>query len=189
MSGPGTPSQTVGPFFSIGFAWLERADLSPGASSEAKVSIHGRVLDGDGNPVPDAVLEIWQADAHGRYAHQEDASEPIQASAFFGFGRVPVNDRGEFFFTTIKPGAVQAPDGSRRAPHLVLSVFMRGLLKRLITRIYFPGDPANATDDVLSLVPAARRDTLIARAEAEPAKTLMWDVHLQGDHETVFFDY
>ena len=189
MSGRSTPSQTVGPFFSIGFAWLERADLTQGASTEAKFSIHGRVLDGDEKPVPDAVLEIWQADADGRYAHEEDASERMAAGKFCGFGRVPVNDGGEFYFTTVKPGRVEGRYGTRQAPHLVVSVFMRGLLKRLITRIYFPGDPANDTDSVLSLVPAARRGTLIARAESEPGKTLVWDVHLQGDHETVFFDY
>ncbi|MGB7727158.1 MAG: protocatechuate 3,4-dioxygenase subunit alpha [Candidatus Acidiferrum sp.] len=188
MSGRSTPSQTVGPFFSIGFAWLERADLTEGASGEAKVTICGRVLDGDEKPVPDALLEIWQADADGRYADEEDARERMAAGKFFGFGRVPVNDRGEFFFTTIKPGSVEGRDGTRQAPHLVVSVFMRGLLKRLITRIYFPGDPANDTDDVLSLVPAARRGTLIVHAGSEPGKTLVWDVHLQGDNETVFFD-
>ncbi len=188
MSGRSTPSQTVGPFFSIGFAWLERADLTEGASGEPKVSIHGRVLDGDEKPVPDAVLEIWQADADGRYAHEEDARERMAAGKFFGFGRVPVNDRGEFFFTTIKPGGVRGRDGTHQAPHLLVAVFMRGLLKGLITRIYFPDDPANGTDDVLSLVPVGRRGTLIARAESEPGKTLVWDVHLQGDDETVFFD-
>jgi protocatechuate 3,4-dioxygenase, alpha subunit len=188
MSGPSTPSQTVGPFFSIGFAWLERADLTEGAAGEPKVSIRGRVLDGDEKPVPDAVLEIWQADADGRYAQEEDAGERMAAGKFFGFGRVPVNDRGEFFFTTIKPGGIAGRDGTRQAPHLVVSVFMRGLLKRLISRIYFPGDPANDADDVLSLLPADRRSTLIARAESEPGKTLVWNVQLQGDHETVFFD-
>jgi protocatechuate 3,4-dioxygenase, alpha subunit len=188
MSGRSTPSQTVGPFFSIGFAWLERADLTEGASCQGRVSICGRVLDGDEKPVPDAVLEIWQADADGRYAHGEDASKPMAAGKFFGFGRVPVNDRGEFFFTTIKPGGVDGRDGTCQAPHLVVSVFMRGLLKRLITRIYFPSDPANDTDGVLSLVAAARRGTLIARSGSEPGKTLVWDVHLQGDNETVFFD-
>lgn len=188
MSGRSTPSQTVGPFFSIGFAWLERADLTEGAAGEPKVSIRGRVLDGDEKPVPDAVLEIWQADADGRYAQEQDASERMAAGKFFGFGRVPVNDRGEFFFTTIKPGGIAGRDGTRQAPHLVVSVFMRGLLKRLISRIYFPGDPANDADDVLSLVPADRRSTLIARAESEPGKTLVWNVQLQGDHETVFFD-
>ncbi len=188
MSGRSTPSQTVGPFFSIGFTWLERADLTEGASGGAQVSIRGRVLDGEEKPVPDAVLEIWQADADGRYAHDKDATEGVAAGNFFGFGRVPVNDRGEFFFTTIKPGGVRGRDRTTHAPHLLVSVFMRGLLKRLVTRIYFPGDPANDTDDVLSLVPAARRGTLIARSDSESGKTLVWDVHLQGDDETVFFD-
>jgi protocatechuate 3,4-dioxygenase, alpha subunit len=188
MSGRSTPSQTVGPFFCIGFAWLERTDLTEGAPDETRVSIRGRVLDGDGKPVPDAVLEIWQADADGRYAHEEDASDRMAVGKFVGFGRVPVNDQGEFCFTTIKPGGVEGLNGAGQAPHLVVSVFMRGLLKRLITRIYFPSEPGNETDNVLSLVPQARRGTLIARSENEQGKHLVWDVHLQGDDETVFFD-
>jgi protocatechuate 3,4-dioxygenase alpha subunit len=189
MSGRSTPSQTVGPFFSIGFAWLERRDLAEGAKDGMRFTVRGRVLDGDDLPVPDAMLEIWQADAHGRYAHPEDADNPLAANTFFGFGRVSVNDQGEFRFATIKPGSVRGPDGKQQAPHLLISVFMRGLLRRLVTRIYFPGEPANGTDAVLSLVPAPRRETLIAqRSSAEP-ETLLWDVHLQGDQETVFFDY
>jgi protocatechuate 3,4-dioxygenase, alpha subunit len=188
MNGRTTPWQTVGPFFSIGFAWLERTDLTEGASAEARIRIRGRVLDGDGKPVPDVVLEIWQADADGRYAHGEDASERMGAREFFGFGRIPVNDQGEFCFTTIKPGTVADPGGTRQAPYLVVSVLMRGLLKRLITRIYFQGDIGNDGDRVLSLVPGVRRSTLIARAEGEQAKNFVWDIHLQGPDETVFFD-
>jgi len=189
MDGRTTPSQTVGPYFSIGFSWLERSDLTEGATGGARVSVRGRVLDGDGQPVPDAVLEIWQADAEGRYAHPEDGDDPAAGQEFFGFGRVSVNEQGEFHFTTIKPGRFVGPNGELQAPHLEVSVFMRGLLRRLVTRIYFPGEPANERDEVLGLVPAERRDTLVAqRSEAEP-EMLVWDVHLQGDQETVFFDY
>ena len=188
MSGRTTPSQTVGPFYSIGFSWLERTDLTKGAAEGMKVTLRGRVLDGDGQPVPDAVLEIWQADAQGRYAHPEDACELI-GNPFFGFGRVPVDDAGEFCFKTIKPGSVSGADGVKQAPHLEVSLFMRGLLRRLITRIYFPEEPGNDSDEVLAQVPIARRPTLIARPDAKDGNTLLWDVHLQGDQETVFFDY
>jgi protocatechuate 3,4-dioxygenase, alpha subunit len=183
-----TPSQTVGPFFSIGFSWLDRTDLTEGTQRDQAVTIHGRVLDGDGQPVPDAVLEIWQADGGGRYTLAEDAGDMVASQRFWGFGRVPVNDAGEFCFRTIKPGSVPGADGTRQAPHLAVSVLMRGLLKRLVTRIYFPEDAGNATDPVLSRVPASRRSTLIARAEGPQGKTLVWDVHLQGAEETVFFD-
>ncbi|HTZ46006.1 MAG TPA: protocatechuate 3,4-dioxygenase subunit alpha [Verrucomicrobiae bacterium] len=188
MSGRTTPSQTVGPFFSIGFTWLNRVDLTEGAAPENTITIRGRVLDGDGQPVPDAVLEIWQANSNGKYAHPEDAAELVGSEAFWGFGRVPVNDMGEFCFQTIKPGLLAGPTGTRQAPHLAVSVFMRGLLKRLVTRIYFAGDSGNGLDPVLAQVPESRRQTLIARAKDSQGKILVWDVHLQGAEETVFFD-
>ncbi|MGB7437182.1 MAG: protocatechuate 3,4-dioxygenase subunit alpha [Candidatus Acidiferrum sp.] len=189
MSGRGTPSQTVGPYFSIGFAWLERRDLTGPSGVERRITIRGRVIDGAGEPVPDSVLEIWQADADGRYAHPEDAAERMTANHFFGFGRVPVNHDGKFEFITIKPGQVSGGDGKPQAPHLVVSVFMRGLLRRLVTRIYFPGEPSNESDAVLARVPPERRGTLIARRESSSdTEILLWDVHLQGKDETVFFD-
>jgi protocatechuate 3,4-dioxygenase alpha subunit len=188
MNGPSTPSQTVGPFFSIGFSWLERRDLTQGVTGGKRVAIRGRVLDGEGQPVPDAVLEIWQADADGRYAHPEDAGDLVTAKGFLGFGRISTNDQGEFHFTTIKPGSVPGPEGKPQAPHLEVSVFMRGLLRRLVTRVYFPDEAANEADAVLGLVPAERRHTLIARRSADGTETLVWDVHLQGDKETAFFD-
>jgi protocatechuate 3,4-dioxygenase, alpha subunit len=182
-----TPSQTVGPFFSIGLD-PQRADhlASPGISGE-RVTIAGRVLDGDGNPVPDALLEIWRANAHGKYAHPEDLqNEPLENDSA-GYGRVPTNDAGEFRFATVKPGAVPGPEGKMQAPHLVVSIFMRGLLNRLVTRIYFPDEASNADDFVLGLVEPARRSTLISRRTAGQNE-LQWNVILQGSDETVFFD-
>jgi protocatechuate 3,4-dioxygenase alpha subunit len=187
MPGYSTPSQTVGPFFSIGLARLNRTDLTEGNAGE-RVAIQGRVLDGDGQPVPDAVLEIWQADADGRYHHPEHGGQPNGATSFFGFGRIPTDGHGQFSFTTIKPGPVHGTDGKPPAPHLQISVFMRGLLKQLVTRLYFPEEPLNASDPVLQIVPESRRETLIARQAGPKENTLEWNVCLQGESETVFFD-
>ncbi len=188
MSGETTPSQTVGPYFSIGFEWLNRSDLTRGISGGERVTIRGRILDGEGQPVPDACLELWQADAQGKYAQPENGQEKSSHQQFFGFGRIPTNDLGEFSFTTIKPGGIPGLDGRPQAPHIQITVFMRGLLRRLVTRLYFPDDSAHATDHVLNLVPAERRATLIARPLAEKPHTFEWNVRLQGEHETVFFD-
>lgn len=182
-----TPSQTVGPFFSIGLEPLKTENLATPEVSGERVTILGRVLDGDGNPVPDAILEIWQANAHGKYAHPEDSQNKPVESIFSGYGRVPTDDSGEFRFTTVKPGAVPGPDGKVQAPHLAVSVFMRGLLNRLVTRIYFPDESANEQDFVLGLVEPARRASLIAR-QGNKTNELEWNVILQGANETVFFD-
>lgn len=187
MPGHSTPSQTVGPFFSIGLDWMNRANLAEGSAGE-RVAIRGRVLDGDGQPVPDAVLEIWQADAHGRYHHPEHSDARNDAPSFFGFGRIPTDAEGQFSFTAIKPGPVYSPDGKPQAPHLQISVFMRGLLKQLVTRMYFPDEPLNGSDMVLQIVPESRRETLIARKTGPAGSTLEWNVLLQGGNETVFFD-
>ncbi|MEO8156869.1 MAG: protocatechuate 3,4-dioxygenase subunit alpha [Betaproteobacteria bacterium] len=181
-----TASQTVGPFFHIGLEHLFGGDLAPGVPAQEKVVFHGRVLDGDGKPVNDAVLEIWHADRHGKYAHPDDTQDKPVTPGFKGFGRVATDDRGEFRFTTVKPGGLPGPHGMPQAPHLLVAVFMRGLLIHLVTRIYFPDEPANADDPVLQLVPAARRATLIA---SKMADALQWNVILQGDKETVFFEY
>jgi protocatechuate 3,4-dioxygenase, alpha subunit len=187
MPGHSTPSQTVGPFFSIGLGHLNRVDLSEGSTGE-RITIQGRVIDGDGQPVPDAILEIWQADAGGRYPHPEQSTTPNDASPFFGFGRVATDDQGQFSFITVKPGPVHGPDGKPQAPHLQISVFMRGLLKQLVTRLYFPEEPLNPSDPVLQVVPESRRETLIARQASPNQNTLEWNVCLQGGNETVFFD-
>jgi protocatechuate 3,4-dioxygenase alpha subunit len=144
------------------------------------------VLDGDGVGVPDAMLELWQANAHGRYAHPEDTQDRPLDAAFRGFGRVPTDSDGRFRFATVKPGPVPDPTGFAQAPHIVVSLFARGLQRRLVTRLYFPGD-AHETDYVLGLVPPERRPTLVARLGAVPG-VLSWDVVLQGPGETVFLD-
>jgi protocatechuate 3,4-dioxygenase beta subunit len=196
-AGPGlvaTTSQTVGPFYSIGLDALRREDLAPPGTAGTRVEVSGRVLDGEGKPVPDAFLELWQADARGRYAHPadepalhpEDARDEPPDPAFRGHGRVPVDADGRFRFATVKPGPVPGPDGRAQAPHLAVSVFARGLMKRLATRMYFPDEPGNAADLALGLVEPARRATLVA-ASAKGGG-LAWDVVLQGPGETVFFD-
>ena len=170
-----TPSQTVGPFFSIGFAWMDSGNIASAAFPGERISIQGRILDGDGKPVSDGLLEIWQADPGGRFDNP----------AFRGFGRIPTQADGRFTFTTVRPGRIAAPGGRMQAAHLLVTVFARGMLKHAVTRLYFPGDPAHAEDPVLALVDPARRATLIARPSGG---ALEWDVVLQGRDETVFFD-
>jgi protocatechuate 3,4-dioxygenase alpha subunit len=188
MSLQATTSQTVGPYFKIGLQWLNRDNLAGEGVSGERVTIQGRVLDGDGVSVPDAILEIWQANAHGKYAHPEDTQDKPLEPAFKGYGRIPADKQGAFRFATIKPGPVPGPNRKEQAPHLVISVFMRGLLKRLVTRMYFPDDARNASDPILNLVDPARRSTLIAKKAAGGPGTLEWNVVLQGPDETVFFD-
>ncbi|HLN11277.1 MAG TPA: protocatechuate 3,4-dioxygenase subunit alpha [Xanthobacteraceae bacterium] len=190
-----TPSQTVGPFFAFGltptdYDWnvaIGNDLVTPDASGE-RIRITGRVLDGDGAPVVDSMLEIWQADAAGRYAHPTDTRAPPNA-AFKGFGRVGTDQEGRFSFETIKPGAVPGPGGKPQAPHIAVVVFSRGMLTHLFTRIYFADDPTTAVDPILALVPADRRPTLIARRDDRSGQpTYLFDIRLQGDGETVFFD-
>lgn len=176
MSLRATTSQTIGPFLRIGLEWMVIEDLAPTGIAGERVQLAGRVVDADGRPVNDAAVEIWQANSEGEYA-----------SGFRGFGRSLTDEAGNFRFRTIKPGRVPGPQGRLQAPHLVVTIFMRGLLKQLMTRVYFPDDPANAEDPVLALVPAERRATLIAKKKGEGA--LEWNVVLQGSGETVFFDF
>jgi protocatechuate 3,4-dioxygenase, alpha subunit len=183
-----TPSQTVGPFFSIGCDRLNAIDLAEHGVSGERIEITGRVIDGDGNGVPDAMLEIWQANSAGKYAHPEDAQDKAIEGGFQGFGRIPTDSNGAFWFATIKPGTVPGPNGKQQAPHIVVAVFMRGLLRRLVTRIYFPDEAANDQDFVLNFVEPARRGTLIARVVSGEKNRLEWNVVLQGEIETVFFD-
>jgi protocatechuate 3,4-dioxygenase alpha subunit len=147
------------------------------------------VTDGDGAPIPDAVLEVWQADAHGRYAHAEDRQDKPKDAGFTGYGRIGTDKDGVFRFTTVKPGAVPGPGNSLQAPHILVALFMRGLLKHLYTRIYFSDEAAaNATDPVLGLIDdPARRATLIAQ-RADGTAEYRWDIAMQGNKETVFLD-
>ena len=184
---PATTSQTVRPFFSIGLTRLYETNLALAQAAGERVTIAGRVIDGDGIGVPDAMLELWQANVRGKYAHPEDTQDKMIDPHFLGFGRIPTATDGAFRFTTIKPGQAPDPRGKLQAPHIVVSVFMRGLLRRLVTRIYFPDEHGNADDFVLNRVVAERRSTLLARRTAESA-VLHWDVMLQGANETVFFD-
>ncbi len=181
-----TPSQTVGPYFRIGLEWLEQHDLAGPDGAGPRLTIIGRVLDGAGAPVEDAVLELWRAGPDGRYAENvEGAQGAIPA----GFGRVSTDAQGAFSFTTVKPGRVPGPEGTLQAPHLAVNLFMRGLLRHLVTRVYFPDEAeANAADPVLALVEPARRATLVARADPAAPGALRWDLVLQGPQETVFFD-
>jgi protocatechuate 3,4-dioxygenase alpha subunit len=185
MSLQATANQTVGPYFHIGMTWLNCAEIAGAGVPGRRVTIRGRVLDGRGEPVPDALLEIWQADASGRYAPPAVAPQErrlAEQQRFLGFGRIPTDARGSFEFTTIKPGALPA---GGQAPHLAVNVFMRGLLRHLVTRIYFPDDD-HGGDLVLNLVEPSRRATLIARDLG--GGILEWNVALQGPDETVFFD-
>ena len=192
-----TPSQTVGPFFAMRLPWPDGPFVVP-ADTPGAITIVGRLYDGAGNVIPDGLVETWQADPAGRFAHPDDPRGPSAAgyAAFRGFGRCPTAPDGSYRIVTLKPGPLPAPDagpGATEAPHLDVTVFARGLLDRLVTRLYFPEEvAANAADPVLaSISDAARRDTLIARPEpAEPAEpaVLRFDIRLQGDGETVFFD-
>lgn len=184
-----TASQTVGPYLHIGLTGLNCADLTADAPDLAgqRIVIEGRVVDGRGEPVPDGMVEIWQANPAGRYRHPEDTREEPLVAGFTGFGRVPTEADGGFRFVTVKPGAVPDGNGRPQAPHIMVSVFMRGLVKHVATRMYFPDEPAaNGADAVLSLVPADRRATLIAQADG--SHRYRWNIVLQGPGETVFFD-
>lgn len=184
-----TASQTVGPYLHIGLSGLNCADLTASAPELAgqRIVIEGRVTDGNGEPVPDGMVEIWQANPAGRYRHPDDARELPLVPGFTGFGRVPTEADGSFRFVTVKPGTVPGPEGRPQAPHIMVSVFMRGLVKHVATRLYFPDEAAaNAADAVLALVPADRRGTLVASDAGNG--TLRWNIVLQGPDETVFFD-
>jgi protocatechuate 3,4-dioxygenase alpha subunit len=187
MSLYATGNQTVGPYLHIGLNWLVTPNIAKTGVRGERVAIQGRLLDGDGIGVADGMIEIWQANSQGKYAHPDDKQKKPLERSFRGFGRIPTDANGAFRFTTIKPGSVPGPGGKQQAPHLVVAVFMRGLLKHLVTRIYFPDEPANKQDPFLGLVPSSRQPTLIARRKARGL--LEWNVILQGKGETVFFDF
>ena len=187
MSAGLTPSQTVGPFLAIGLPWPDGPFVVP-EDTPGAITITGLVRDGAGDPVTDALVETWQADPDGRFAHPDDP-RGAASPGFRGFGRCPTGSDGSYRIVTLKPGALPSPDGGTEAPHLDVSVFARGLLDRVVTRIYFPDEEqANAADPVLASI-AGRGGvaTLIARPSPDIAR-LRFDIHLQGDRETVFFD-
>ena len=188
MSARQTPSQTVGPFFRPALIEAGAETLVRKETRGNRVAIEGRVIDGDGAPVTDAMLEIWQANAEGRYDHPDDDQEKLLDPAFHGFGRAATDALGTFRFHTIKPGPVPGVDGALQAPHINVSIFARGLLKRLVTRIYFPDEPLNATDRVLNSSPQARRATMVAAWTDSTHRALRFDVILQGANETVFLE-
>ena len=183
-----TPSQTVGPYFSMRLPWPEGPCVVPEGTPGA-LTVFGRLSDGAGDPIPDGLIETWQASPAGRFAHPGDPRGPVPDGdlRFRGFGRCPTGHDGSYKIVTLKPGALPAGDGRTEAPHLNVSVFARGALDRSVTRIYFPDETtANDTDPALQQVPAHRRPTLIA-VPAGPG-LLRFDIRLQGDNETVFFD-
>jgi len=199
-----TPSQTVGPYFAYGLAPHSRCDWKPSANYDSKetvgadlvtpdatgtrIRIEGRVLDGDGKPINDAMLEIWQADAQGRYAHPRDSRARTNA-LFKGFGRSATDKDGGYSFDTIKPGVVAGPDGKPQSPHIVFCIYSRGMLRQIYTRLYFADEAGNDADPILALVPRDRRGTLIAHKEMRgELPVYRFDVRVQGENETVFFD-
>ncbi|MBX7267171.1 protocatechuate 3,4-dioxygenase subunit alpha [Micromonospora sp. Llam7] len=180
-----TPAQTVGPYLHIGLHWPDGPYVVPEGTAGA-FWLRGSIVDGTGAAVVDAMVESWQADPDGRFDHPDDprGARPPAVDGFRGFGRAETDTQGRYALHTVRPGPLPAPEGGTEAPHLTLSVFARGLLHRLVTRVYFPGEPGNAADPVLRTVEPGRRDTLLARSTADG---FQFDIRLQGEHETVFF--
>ena len=177
-----TPSQTVGPYLSIGLPWPDGPYVVP-AGTYGSIRIHGTVRDGVGEPIPDAMIETWQADPDGGFRHPDDPRGEA-AGEFRGFGRCPTDPQGDYEIITLLPGVLPGEGGTTQARHIDVSVFARGLLHRVVTRIYF-ADQDNSGDPVLAAVPADRRATLIAEKTADGYR---FDVRLQGEGETVFFE-
>ena len=184
-----TPSQTAGPFLHIGLTDKRSVTrIAPPGTKGERVHLKCRVVDIDGTPINDAMIEIWQADAEGKYNHPDDPQGTAADANFHGFGRAASDEHGNCEFETIKPGPVQGPGDSVQAPHLNVAVFGRGILLQLHTRIYFAGDPANDRDPVLALVPEDRRGTLLAQPDAAQTGTWNFEFRMRGERETVFFD-
>lgn len=181
-----SPSQTVGPYLHIGLDTEPRHGVMVGPNTPGeRIRVRVRVLDGAGEPLPDALIELWQADASGRFVEVADHSNPDPGEAFRGWGRRPTGKDGWCEFDTIRPGVTTSTDGREQASHINVCLFARGMLRHIFTRIYFAGDPMLAADPVLALVPAPRRETLVAE-QVDGA----WEmtIRLQGKGETVFFD-
>ena len=188
---PLTSSQTVGPFFSPALLREDacRNVLTQLGTAGERIRIEGRVLDGDGLPVPDAMVEIWQANAHGRYNHNADQGPAQLDPAFLGFGRSGTAEDGSYWFETIKPGRVPFYHKQFQAPHICVTVFSRGLLNHLVTRLYFEDEQTNTEDPILQFVPDERRSTLLARREnREGIIVYRFDIVMQGAGATAFFN-
>lgn len=175
-----TASQTIGPFFKYGLEWPGGENLFPDSAEGRRIRLGGIVTDYKGQPVPDALIEFWQADALGKF-------DTARTKASGGFGRVPTDERGRYAINTVFPGQVAGADGRPQAPHILVVLFARGLLAQVVTRVYFEGERANREDAVLALC-GARAGTLIAKRDAAGADTYAWNICLQGENETVFFD-
>ncbi len=190
MSRIPSASQTVGPFFNFGLtANASLGVLACAGAAGERIRLEFRVLDGEGEPAPgDAMIELWQADAGGCYAHSLDPRCGEADPEFRGFGRLETSGAGVCVFETVKPGRVPGPDGELQAPHINVVLFARGLLKHLYTRVYFAGEPANGEDPILALVPEDRRATLLADRARDRPDTWQFVIRLQGENETVFFD-
>ena len=181
-----TPSQTVGPYFAIGMPF-EGGHLIVPEGTAGAIRVTGTIYDGRGEIIPDHLIEFWQPDHEGRFADLHGHGEPSTLEGFRGFGRYGVEDGdGTYSMLTVKPGRVPGPDGRLQAPHIDVTLLARGMLNRVVTRIYFADEPqANAADPVLATVPAPRRNTLLAQPTDGGYR---FDIHLQGPGETVFFD-
>jgi len=184
-----TPSQTAGPYFHLGMTDTRSVRCIAGPDEKGeRVWLTCRVLDGDGVAVDDAMIEIWQANANGEYNHPDFVLKNSMDPHWFGFGRMPTGEDGSCQFETIKPGRVPGAGDALKAPHLNIAIFARGLLKPLHTRMYFAGDPSNSEDLTLTLVPPPRRETLMAQPDISHLGHWHFDIHLQSEEETVFFD-
>ncbi|MGH2908311.1 MAG: protocatechuate 3,4-dioxygenase subunit alpha [Solirubrobacteraceae bacterium] len=181
-----TPSQTVGPYFAIGLPWADGPHaVAPG--TPGAFTIRGTIYDGHSEPIPDHLIETWQADPDGRFADMHGHGGPSKLAGFHGFARHGAEDGdGSFEILTVKPGRVQDPRGRLQAPHLAVTLMARGMLNRVVTRIYFADEAeANASDPALARVPAERRQTLLAQPDG--AGGYRFDIRVQGPGETVFF--
>ena len=186
---PLTSSQTVGPFFADALLRENaiRNVLTQPQTIGERIRLEGRVLDGNGLPIPDAMIEIWQANVDGHYNHPTD--KDTLNTSFLGFGRSGTNEDGSYWFETIKPGAVPFDKERLQAPHIGVTIFARGLLNHLVTRLYFEDEPTNSLDPILQYVPAQRRTTLLAKREThDTAVVYRFDILLQGANETAFFN-
>ena len=173
-----TPSQTIGPFFKYGLDWPGGENLFPDTAPGRRIRVSGVVTDHQGKPVPDALIEFWQADAAGQFG-------PARPGSSGGYGRVPTDGKGRYAINTVLPGQVAGPDGRKQAPHILVVLFARGLLRQIVTRVYFEGEATNREDPVLALC-GARASTLVARRDA--ADAYAWNISMQGEKETVFFE-